>query len=286
MKPVAFEYQRPETLDEAIAALDHDDAKIIAGGQSLLPMMNFRLVQPERLVDISRIPELAHIEQSDRGIRIGALVRHAQAARDETLAAHFPVVAEAMAHVAHVAIRNRGTIAGSLCHADPSAEWPLLAVLLDAQICVLGPEGAREAPSEEFFIAPLVTDLEEDELVTGVELPLPAGPTGMAFEETAMREGDFAVAAAGALVRVADECFAEVRLALGGVAETTVRAAALEEGLTGRAATMDAIEDALELARQDLEPNDDLHASAAYRLSLVPVLSRRVLCSALERAKS
>ena len=284
MKPAAFEYVRPETLAEAVAALDHDDAKIIAGGQSLLPMMNFRLVQPERLVDINRVAELSVVEKTETGIRIGALTRHAEAAKNDLLAEHFPIIGEAMAHVAHVAIRNRGTIAGSLCHADPSAEWPLLVTLLDGEIEILGGDGPRTAEPAEFFLAPLVTELEETELVTGVHLPLPAGPCGMAFEEVAQRAGDFAVVAAGALVRVEDGTFAEVRLSLGGVFDTSVRATALEEALTGQPATAEAIEAALPLAIEDLEPNDDLHASAAYRLSLVPVLARRVLTRALERA--
>jgi len=247
-------------------------------------MMNFRLVQPQRLVDINRIAELGQIEKTDRGIRLGALVRHAEAARSELLAENVPIVAEAMAHVAHVAIRNRGTVAGSLCHADPSAEWPLLVTLLDGGIEILGGDGHRTARPAEFFLAPLMTDIEETELVTGIHLPLPETPCGMAFDEVAQRAGDFAVVAAGALVRVEDGRFAEVRLGLGGVFETSVRAAALEDALTGQPATAEAIEAALALAVEGLEPNDDLHASAAYRLSLVPVLSRRVLSRALERA--
>lgn len=285
MKPAAFEYVRPETLADAVAALDHDDAKIIAGGQSLLPMMNFRLVQPERLVDINRVTELTRIERTARGVRIGALVRHAQAASDAMLERHFPIIAKAMAHVAHVAIRNRGTIAGSLCHADPSAEWPLLITLLDGEIEILGGDGSRTAEPSEFFLAPLVTEIEETELVTGVHLPLPAGPCGMAFEEVSQRAGDFAIVAACALVRTKNRRLAEVRLGLGGVFDTPVRAAALEAALTGQPATKEAIEAALPLAVENLESNDDLHASAAYRLSLAPVLARRVLTRALALAE-
>jgi len=284
MKPAAFEYVRPETLAEAVQALDHNDAKIIAGGQSLLPMMNFRLVQPERLVDINRIAELSQIEKTETGIRIGALVRHAEAAQSDLLADHLPIIREAMAHVAHVAIRNRGTIAGSLCHADPSAEWPLLVTLLDGHIEIMGGDGPRTAEPAEFFLAPLVTDIEETELVTGIHLPLSDAPCGMAFDEVAQRAGDFAVVAAGALVRIEDGQFAEVRLGLGGVFDISVRATALEEALTGQPATAEAIDAALPLAVEDLEPNDDLHASAAYRLSLVPVLARRVLTRAMSEA--
>ncbi|MCY4290404.1 MAG: xanthine dehydrogenase family protein subunit M [Roseovarius sp.] len=284
MKPAPFEYVRPETLAEAVTALDHEDAKIIAGGQSLLPMMNFRLAQPERLVDINRIVELGQIEKTESGIRIGALVRHAEAARSDLLADHFPIIREAMPHVAHVAIRNRGTIAGSLCHADPAAEWPLLVTLLEGEIEILGGNGPRKAKPAEFFLAPLVTDIEETELVTGIYLPLPDAPCGMAFDEVAQRAGDFAVVAASALVCVKGGQFAEVRLGLGGVFDTSVRGSALEKALTGKPATTEAIDSALPLAVEDLEPNDDLHASAAYRLSLVPVLARRVLTRAMKVA--
>jgi len=240
-------------------------------------MMNFRLVQPQRLVDLNRIAELGQIEKTDRGIRLGALVRHAEAARSELLAENVPIVAEAMAHVAHVAIRNRGTIAGSLCHADPSAEWPLLVTLLDGGIEILGGDGHRTARPAEFFLAPLVTDIEETELVTGIHLPLPETPCGMAFDEVAQRAGDFAVVAAGALVRVEDGRFAEVRLGLGGVFDTSIRAAALEDALTGQPATAAAIDASLPLPAQPLDPNDPPHAPAAYPLSLSPLLSPRVL---------
>lgn len=285
MKPAAFEYIRAQTLDEAVTALDHEDAKILAGGQSLLPMMNFRLVQPERLVDINPVSELARVEKTDTGVRIGAMTRHAEAARDDLLARHFPIIAQAMAHVAHVAIRNRGTVAGSLCHADPSAEWPLLVTLLDGEAEITGGGGRRTAKPEEFFLAPLVTGIDETELVTGVHLPLPAGPCGMAFEEVAHRAGDFAVVAAGALARVEDGAFAELRVALGGTSDTPVRADALEEALTGQPATAEAVETALPLVSRGLEPVGDQHASAAYRMSLAPVLAHRAMTRALAQAE-
>ena len=156
--------------------------------------------------------------------------------------------------------------------------------LLDGEIEILGSDGHRSAEPSEFFLAPLVTDIEEQELVTGVHLPLPAGPSGMAFEEVAQRAGDFAVVAAGTMVRVENDTFAEVRLGLGGVFDTSVRARALEGALTGQRARVEELEAALPLAIEDLEPNDDLHASADYRLSLVPVLARRALIRALHRA--
>lgn len=284
MKPAPFEYLRPETVAEALAALDHDDAKIIAGGQSLVPMMNFRLAQPERLVDINRLAELSRVELEGDKLRVGALVRHAQAARDETLAEHFPIIAEAMAHVAHIAIRNRGTMAGSLVHADPSAEWPLLVTLLDAEIEIRGPQAVRRAAPSAFFVEPLVTEIEENELLTGVLLPRLEGAAGTAFDEVSQRAGDFAIVAAGAVVRIAEGAFQEVRLCLGGVADTPLRAEALEAALRGRPAAAEEIEAALDLAAEGVEPNDDLHASADYRLALVPALARRVLTRAMLRA--
>ncbi|WP_108661277.1 FAD binding domain-containing protein [Acuticoccus kandeliae] len=284
MKPAAFEYCRPATLSDALAALDHEDAKILAGGQSLVPMMNFRLVQPARLVDINGLVELTGIAEEGGTIRIGALTRHAEAARDATLRRCLPVVGEAMAEVAHVAIRNRGTIGGSLCHADPSAEWPLLAMLLDAAIELAGPDGARTVPAGDFLLAPLVTTIEEGEIVVAVRIPTPAPGTGMAFVEIAQRAGDFAVAAAGATVRLDGERIAEVRLALGGVSDAPVRLHAIEAALAG--AHPREIEAAVSDAADGLEPNDDMHASADYRRRLAPVLARRALERAAERASN
>lgn len=283
MKPAPFEYLRPGTVDEAIAALDHEDAKIIAGGQSLVPMMNFRLVQPERLVDINGIPELGQVTAVEDGIRIGALVRHAQAARDTMLGTAFPIIDEAMRHVAHVAIRNRGTIGGSLSHADPSAEWPLLVSLLDGAIEITGRSGIRICSAEEFFFAPLMTDLEEDELLTGIVFPCLPNGVGMAFDEVSQRAGDFAVVACGAVVAMDGPRIGSARLAFGGLGDTPLRATEIEETLAG--AALDEIATIVADCAADLEPNEDMHASAGYRQSLAPVLARRVLIQAAERAE-
>lgn len=282
MKPAPFEYHSPMSLADALVALDHEDAKIIAGGQTLVPMMNFRLVAPERLVDINGIIELSRIETTEQGIRIGSLVRHAQAARDPLLAEAVPVIAEAMHHVAHTAIRNRGTMGGSLCHADPSAEWPLLATLLDGVIEIAGPSGKRNISPDAFFYAPLVTDLGDDEVLTGIFLPqVPAG-TGMAFDEIAQRAGDFAVVACGATVQMEEDRIVAARLAFGGLGEVPVRADAVEQALKGAAVA--GIADAVAGCAEGLEPIDDMHASASYRRALAPVLARRVLTKAARRA--
>lgn len=282
MKPAAFEYCRPATLQEALAALQHEDAKILAGGQSLVPMMNFRLAQPERLIDINHLSELADIRDEGNAIRIGALVRHAQAALNDVLCGAFPIVREAMAHVAHVAIRNRGTIGGSLVHADPSAEWPLLVALLDGKIELAGKDGSRTVEADEFFIAPLVTAIEETEILVSITLPKLAAGTGMAFVEVAQRAGDFAVAAAAATVHLENGTITRARLALGGVGDCAIRMTDVEEKLRG--VRPDAIDGALRGCADDLEPNDDMHASSPYRRSLVPALANRALKEAAFRA--
>jgi len=282
MKAAPFEYLRPGTLDAALAALDHPDAKIIAGGQSLVPMMAFRLAAPARLVDLGAVPGLSGVtERQDGGVSIGALVTHAQALADPVLAARYPVIAQALARVAHIAIRNRGTLGGSLCHADPSAEWPVLARLLDGVMELAGPEGVREVPAADFFDAPLATAVNDGEVLTALHLPpLPPGSV-MAFDEVSQRAGDFAIVAAGVVLEVDGDRIASARLALGGVGDTPVRLTALEESLAGLPARAGALSDALTNAATGLEPPDDPQASAAFRLHLVPRLLARVAAAAL-----
>ena len=283
MKPAAFEYLAARSLDEALSALAGSDAKVIAGGQSLVPMMNFRLVQPELLVDINSIPGLADIEERDGSLTFGALVRHVQSLNSPAVLRHFPIIAETLRHVAHVAIRNRGTIGGSLVHADPAAEWPLLVTLLDAQLEIHGPAGSRRVAPDEFFIAPLFTGLDDGEILTNVHLPCLPADAGTAFEEVAQRAGDFAIVSAGAVIALEDGIVTEARLALGGVADTAIRARAAEQHLLGQTLTTELITRAAQFAAEGLEPNADLHASSDYRLHLVPVLARRVLERASRR---
>ncbi|WP_088710232.1 FAD binding domain-containing protein, partial [Noviherbaspirillum denitrificans] len=204
MKPPKFEYLRATTLDEALSALEaaEGDGKIIAGGQSLVPMLNFRLLNPSVLIDINGIEELAFLEeQSDGGLRIGALTRHHTLEMSEAVKRLFPVISDAMQHVAHLAIRNRGTIGGSITHADPAAELPMMMVLLDAEITLASPDGRRAVPAEEFFMGALTSAVEENEIVTEIYLPpLPPG-CGWAFDEVARRLGDFALAAVGVVLK-------------------------------------------------------------------------------------
>ena len=203
MKPPAFEYVAAGSVEEAVSLLvQHDgEAKVIAGGQSLVPMLNFRLLAPAVLVDLNRIPGLDGVSEHDGGLRIGALTRHRALETSEIVKARFPVLNAAMQFVAHLAIRNRGTIGGSLCHADPAAELPTMAVLLDAEIEAAGPKGERVIAARDFFESALSTTLEEDEIVTGVRLPGLPAQAGWAFEEFARRSGDFGIAGSGSRSR-------------------------------------------------------------------------------------
>lgn len=282
MKPAPFEYIRALSVDEAVAALSasNGEAKVLAGGQSLVPMLNFRIVDAPLFVDINGIEGLDRIEETaNGGLRIGALTRHFALETSDVVKERFPVLHEAMKHVAHLAIRNRGTIGGSLSHADPAAELPTMSVLLDAKIITAGADGGREIAATDFFTAPLTTVLAPDEIVIAVDLPgLPAN-AGWGFEEFAQRRGDFAVAGVGAIVAMDGGKVTEARIALMGLHDTPVRAPAAEAALMATGIDAAAI-----AARQDAEPMDDLHGSADYRRHLAEALTRRALTAAMKRA--
>jgi CO/xanthine dehydrogenase FAD-binding subunit len=282
MKPAPFDYVRASTVDEAVAALaaSNGEAKVLAGGQSLVPMLNFRIVDTPIFVDINGIQDLDRIEETtDGGLRIGALARHFALETSDLVKDRFPVLHEAMKHVAHLAIRNRGTIGGSLSHADPAAELPTMAVLLDAKIITARASGGREIAAADFFVTPLTTTLEPDEIIVAVELPGLAPGTGWGFEEFAQRRGDFAVAGVSAILSMDGESVTESRIVLMGLHYTPVRANAAEAALLD-----DGIDAAAAAARLDAEPMNDLHGSADYRRHLAEVLTRRVLTAAMERA--
>lgn len=286
MKPPVFRYIRAATVEEAAAALaEHGEgAKLIAGGQSLVPMLNFRLLAPEVLVDVSRIAGLDRVEATEGGLRIGALTRHRTLETSPEVAARFPVVTDAMSHVAHLAIRNRGTIGGSLSHADPAAELSALALLLEARIDVNGPDGTREIAAVDFFEGALTTVLGADEMVTHVHLPdLPAGH-GWGFHEVARRHGDFALAGAAVIVTRQGDTAGDVRIAMLGVGDTPLRATAAEDILTGSTFDAGVLDAAIEAVRSAVEPNDDLHASADFRRHLAGVQAKRALADAWARA--
>ncbi|MDM0071491.1 xanthine dehydrogenase family protein subunit M [Variovorax sp. J31P207] len=287
MKPAPFDYCCPDSVAEAVEVLaaNKGEAKVMAGGQSLGPMLNFRVVRPALIVDVSRLLELDYVRQrKDGGLSIGALTRHRELETSALVAARFPVIPETMRHVAHLAIRNRGTIGGSLSHADPAAELPMLVRLLDAQIAISSARGERSVSAHDFFIGPLSTVLDEDELVVRIELP-GMRHNGWGFEEFSRRAGDFALAAAGVLLDVSDGKVRDARVAMMGVGDTPLRSHEAEDVLKGSDLGDDVVERAVQAACSGLEPSEDLHASPAFRRHLASVLVRRCIQKARGRTE-
>jgi carbon-monoxide dehydrogenase medium subunit len=284
VKPAAFDYHRVDTADEAIERLAElgDEAKVLAGGQSLVPMMNFRLVRPPALVDVSRVDELRGLRRVRNSLAIGALTRHAEvehAAADD-LTGGFEILRRAARFVGHFPIRARGTFGGSVAHADPAAEWCMLAVALDAEIVVRGPDGRRTVPAREFFAGFFTTTLEPAEIVEEVCFPRPWRHA--AIQEFARRHGDFAIVAAVVALDAQDGVVRDARVVVGGVDEVPVRAEAAEAALRGRAS--DAFADAAKAAAAEVDPSGDIHGSAEYRRELTGVLVRRALEEARDAA--
>ena len=288
MKPAAFEYLQPRSRAEAITTLARygGEAKLLAGGQSLVPLLNFRLLRPVALIDINRVSGLDHVDwRADTGLRIGALTRHHALEVSPIVAQHFPVVSAAMAHVAHLAIRNRGTIGGSLAHADPAAELAMLALLLDAEIVSESQRGARVLPAKAFLLGALLTALADDEMITEVRFPPLLPGSGWDFKEFAQRTGDFAIAAVGVILGVRDGRVTQARLALMGVGETAVRASEAEALLLGERYRPPLASAAAASARAAISPHSDLRASADYRRHLAGVLVEQALAAAFARTQ-
>ena len=282
MKPAPFDYYDPTTLEEALALLQEhgDDAKLLAGGQSLIPMLNMRLARPRVLIDLNRVEGLAYMREEAGHLAIGAMTRHADVERSPLVAQRQPLLAEAMRHVGHVQIRSRGTIGGSLVHADPSAELPAVMVALEAVMRVTGPGGVREVPAEAFFLMYFTTTLAPDEILTEVRVPPLPPRTGYAFEELARRHGDFALAGVACTVTLSDTgAVSDCRLGLTGVGMTPVRAREAEALFV---ATGDAHK-AAEVVMGAIMPDSDIHGTAEYRQELAGVLTERALRRAMER---
>jgi carbon-monoxide dehydrogenase medium subunit len=280
MKPSAFEYQSPATLAEAIRLLQsgNGNAKVISGGQSLMPILAFRLASPELLVDLKHIPDLNVIEISEEGVRLGAKVRWCDIAADKRLTQAHPLLAEAITHVAHYQIRNRGTVGGSLAHADPSAEMPGVAMTCDALMTIIGPNGTRVEKAVDFFVGPLQTSLEPDEILTSVLLPAWPLARRWAFKEFARRKGDFAMAGVALFYDLDAQQRAEnVHIGAIGIADYPVRLPAAEAALNGQVIDEASIAAAAAAARDEIDPPSDIHAPAAYRRSLIATLLARGL---------
>jgi carbon-monoxide dehydrogenase medium subunit len=287
VKPPAFEYTAVRSAEEAVAELAQhgDDAKVLAGGQSLLPILNMRLAAPGRLVDLNRVGELAFVAARDGGVALGAMTRQRVAERHALIAAQVPLLADALPWVGHFQIRNRGTVGGSLSHADPAAELPAVAVCLDARLTIRGPRGERAIGADAFFLGPMTTVLDPAELLTEVWFPAAARGSGGAWLELARRHGDYALCGVAAVVTLAGERVGEARLALSGVGDRPVRAREAEQLLAGEPLTAARLADAAEAVRRAIDPGGDIHATAAYRRRVAGVLATRALRQAAARAR-
>jgi aerobic carbon-monoxide dehydrogenase medium subunit len=289
MKPPPFEYYAPANRAEALELLaEHGyEAKVLAGGQSLVPSMNFRLAQPSILVDLNGIPDLFGISAGeDGGLRIGAMTRQRAVERSTLVAGRAPLISEAMPHVAHPQIRNRGTFGGSLAHADPAAELPALVVALDAQLRAQSKAGERLIPAAEFFLGIFTTALEPEEILVEILVPPLPPRTGTAFEEMARRHGDYALAGAAAVVTLGDDgTVSGGKLVFFSIGDGPLEVPAALDALRGVAPDAETVRAASEAIDPYIDPPSDIHASAAFRRHLSKVLARRTLERAVERAK-
>ena len=287
MKPAPFAYRAPTSVGEAVAILaEHgDDAHVLAGGQSLLPMMALRLARPSMLVDVGRIAELGGMANGD-GLRIGAGVTQRSLERSRLVAERCPLLHQAVPLIAHPPIRTRGTIGGSLAHADPAAELPAVAAALDAEVVLRDAGGQRVVPIARFFQGYLTTDCRPDELVVEIRFPEPAPHTGTAFVEISRRHGDFAIVGCAAVVALDGGRVVDARIALAGVDMVPVRAGAAEAALKGETAAPALWKAAAEQAKADLRPGSDIHATGAYRRHVAGVLTARALASAAAAART
>lgn len=286
MKPPVFEYHDPGSVDEAVELLGRygGEAKVLAGGQSLLPLLNLRLARPRALVDINRIDALDYVRQESGWLRVGARVRQRTVERDGAVERAVPLLAEAVRYVGHPQIRSRGTVCGSLAHADPAAELPAVAVALGARMVACSPAGLRELPAEEFFTGPLLTALGPDELLVEVQFPCTAPGWGWAFVEVSHRHGDYALCAVAAGVRLDGSQVREARVVCAGVGPVPTRVREAETALVGQASEDEAARAAAEEARRHVQPEADIHASADFRRHLAGVLTHRAVRLAWSRA--
>jgi carbon-monoxide dehydrogenase medium subunit len=286
MKPPLFAYHAPTTIEAAVAALAaDDDAMVLAGGQSLLAAMNFRVAHPAVLVDIQHVTGLKGISIAGGAIIVKAMTRHRELELDDAVRHANPLIAEAMEHVAHIPIRNRGTVVGSLCHADPSAEMPLILVLLGGSVVAHGPNGRREIEADAFFESALTTTRRHDEIIVEARFPVLAPDAGWAFDEMTRRHGDFAIAGVGAVVRLdAQRKAAEVRLAACGIAGRPVLLRDAAQRLVRTTLAPSDLRAAAAMAAGAVTTADDMHATASYRRRVVATLVERMVTKAAARA--
>jgi len=282
VKPAPFDYVAARSVEEAVGLLAEagEGAKLLAGGQSLVPLLALRLARPELVVDINGVGGLDVLEVEGRRLRVGALVRHRVVEIDRRVAAAFPFVSAAVSRIGHVAIRNRGTVGGSVAHADPAAEWPALLLALDGEVEVASPRGRRVVAGSELFDSYLTTSLAPDEMICEVRGALPEGRVATSFLELARREGDFALVGVAVVLAAEEGAVRECRIALSGVGGTPVRVPAAEALLVGSSVGPREVEAAATAVAEGIDPPGDIHGSSAYRRKVAGVLVRRALLAA------
>jgi aerobic carbon-monoxide dehydrogenase medium subunit len=287
MKLPPVEYEAPTTVAEAVDLLAEygDEASVLAGGQSLIPLLALRLARPEVLIDINRIDELAGVSAANGDVAIGAMTREYVAEESGTVADALPLLAAALPLIGHEAIRSRGTIGGSLAHADPAAELPAVARALDAEFVVRGPSGERVIPAAQWFDGYLTTSRRTDELLTEVRFPAAGPVTGVSFEEVARRHGDFAIVGLATSLVLSDGVISDARLAFAGVSDVPFRAAAAEDLLAGERPSAELFDEAARRATEDLDPPADLHGSSDYRKTVAAAVVRRGLRAATDNVR-
>lgn len=286
MFPAAFDYRAPNTLDEALSVLKQhgDDAKVMAGGQSLIPLLKLRFARPAMLVDISRLPGLNTVRRDDGHVAIGALVRHVDIERSKELEGWLPIMQEAAHWIADPLVRNRGTLAGSVCHADPAGDWGSVMLALGADLVARSSSGERVLPADGFFQGPFTTALKPDEVVTEVRIPVPKGRAGGTYLKLERKVGDFATVAVAVQVELDGGKIGRAGIGLTAVGENNLRAVAAERALQGKEPTDELIRHAARLAADAAQPKDDIRGAAAYKKDVVRVFVQRGLKAALDRA--
>ena len=287
MFPAAFDYRAPKTLDEALKLLSErgDDAKVMAGGQSLIPLLKLRFAQPALIIDIGRLPGMNTVKRHDGHVSIGALVRHVDVERSKDLKSWLPIMGEAVHWIADPLVRNRGTVVGSVCHADPQGDWGSVMLALGASIVAKSASGERVIPAAEFFTGPFTTALRSNELATEIRIPVPAGAAGGAYNKLERKVGDFATVAVAVQLEMKDGKVGRAGIGMTSVAATNVRASAAEKALTGKEPTDATIAEVANLAAAAAEPKADVRGSVEFKKDIVRVFVQRGLKTAVARAK-
>jgi len=287
MLPAAFDYRAPTTLAEALGVLEErgDDAKVMAGGQSLIPLLKLRFAQPGLVLDIGRLPDMNRVARQDGHVTIGALVRHVDIEHDRELAKTFPIMAEAVHWIADPLVRNRGTVVGSVCHADPAGDWGSVLLALGAELVAHSGSSERVIPVAGFFQDPYTTTLKANEIVTEIRIPAPSGPAGGAYNKLERKVGDFATVAVAVQVELSGRKVTRAGIGLTSVGPTNIEATAAEKALVGHELTEEVIREVARLAADAAEPKDDIRGTAAYKKDVVRVFVQRGLHTALARAQ-